>query len=169
MAINEGTLSAALEEIHARIAELESERAGLDRLLAAAHEEEQLLVQYMALRTGRVTQADVTKIAEPAHARNCREPKQPSVEAVVRELAAAGRPLHISDLMRLLRDANVQIPGAGAQANLITHLRRDDRLIRPSRGMYALTAWGLPSMPSKPSRKRRKRRVVSTSKQRTET
>jgi hypothetical protein len=87
--------------------------------------------------------------------------KHPAVEAVARELASAGRPVHISDLMRLLREAQVQIPGAGTQANLITHLRRDPRLVRPSRGMYGLAAWGLENMPMVAGRKRRRRRVRS--------
>ena len=40
--------------------------------------------------------------------------------------------------MRLLALRKVAIPGAGTQANLITYLRRDQRFVRPSRGMYAL-------------------------------
>jgi hypothetical protein len=91
-----------------------------------------------------------------------RQSKPAAVEVVVRELAAAGRPVHISDLIRRLREQRVQIPGAGTQANLITHLRRDQRVVRPSRGMYALAAWGLENMPVTTSRKRRRKRVRST-------
>jgi hypothetical protein len=82
------------------------------------------------------------------------------LDIIIGELSAAGRPLHISDLMRLLRDRNIAIPGAGNQANLITYLRRDGRLVRPSRGMYALSAWGLENMPVHASKKRRIRMVA---------
>jgi hypothetical protein len=64
--------------------------------------------------------------------------------------------------MRLLREAEVQIPGAGTQANLITHLRRDPRFVRPSRGMYGLSEWGLENMPTPTRRKRRRKRVRVT-------
>jgi hypothetical protein len=56
----------------------------------------------------------------------------------------AHRPLHISELMRLLADQGVSLPGGGAQANFITYLRRDERFVRPARGMYALAEWDSP-------------------------
>src|SRR5262249_52406376 len=134
-------------------------------------EEERLLQRLLALRQG-VAAAQSPQTLSPQQSLPLlgasEHKKHPVLDAVVRELASAGRPLHISDLMRLLREAQVQIPGAGTQANLITHLRRDPRLVRPSRGMYGLAAWGLENMPRAKQRKRRKRRVRSAAnKQRT--
>jgi hypothetical protein len=79
------------------------------------------------------------------------------LQAVIDELSSSGRPMHISDLMRLLALGKVVIPGAGTQANLITYLRRDPRFVRASRGMYALAEWGIDAMPPTRRRKRRKR------------
>jgi hypothetical protein len=89
---------------------------------------------------------------------------RPAVQAVIDELTAAGRPVHISELMRLLRAKEVAIPGSGTQANLITHLRRDARFVRPSRGMYGLAAWGLEGMTASRRRRRRKRVRVTAAK-----
>ena len=78
-------------------------------------------------------------------------------DVVVEELRSSGRPLHISDLMRLLTLRQLRIPGAGAQANLITYLRRDPRIVRAARGMYALAEWGIEAMPATRRHKRRRR------------
>jgi hypothetical protein len=110
---------------------------------------------------------DGAKVEDPLHgsapAESTADSRLPAVQAVFEELTAAGRPLHISELMRLLHERKVPIPGSGMQANLITHLRRDDRLVRPSRGMYGLTAWGLQAMPAtqRTRRKRRRTRVTA--------
>jgi hypothetical protein len=166
-AMTEIMITEALEGVQARISRAEEERAGLERTIAAAREEERLLQRLLALRRGATPAEDGRAIAtahegeagsaeqEGAVAAS-HHTKHPSVEAVVRELISAARPLHISDLMRLLREGGVQIPGAGTQANLITHLRREPRLVRPSRGMYGLAEWGLKNMPPAKRRKRRK-------------
>jgi hypothetical protein len=159
-------IAKALEDVRAYIRAAEQQRAELERAVLAAKEEERLLVRLLSLRTGEPPQevmhgATQTPSVERSRATasdaGASEDK-PAVEAAVRELAAAGRPVHISDLMRLLRERKVHIPGAGTQANLIAHLRRDKRVVRPSRGMYALAAWGLEEMPDRP-RRRKKRRL----------
>lgn len=164
--MSEEAINRALDIVRARIARAERERAELDRVIAAAREEERLLARLLALRRGGTTEGDGGAVeAVPEHrspSGTTREVKHPAVQAVIQELTAAGRPLHISELMRLLHDQKVPIPGAGTQANLITHLRRDDRLIRPSRGMYGLAAWGLQAMPVGRRTRRRKKRMRST-------
>lgn len=166
--MQEGVIADALDMVRARIAHIEKERAELGRALEAAREEERLVTRLLALRRGAApAEADgrkpeVQSPAQPGPGPMAAEPKQPAVQVVIRELAVAGRPLHISDLMRLLRDHGVRVPGAGTQANLITHLRRDTRIVRPSRGMYGLAAWGLENMPTAKRQKRRTRRVRST-------
>lgn len=169
--LTEAAIANALELTRARVAKAEHERADLDRAIASAREEERLLQRLLDVRRG---------VSPREEARNQKEsdsgntpsvasasvsgPRHPAVQAVIDELATAARPLHISELMRLLRDRNVVIPGAGAQANLITHLRRDARLIRTSRGMYGLSAWGIESMePGRRVRRQRKRlRAIAT-------
>jgi len=162
--MSEEAISRALEAAKARLARAERERAELDRVIAAAREEEQLLQRLLALRRdGAAADVAISTIAtDQRSSRFGIERTQPVVAAVIQELEAAKRPLHISELMRLLRERNVAIPGSGAQANLITHLRRDDRLVRPSRGMYGLAEWGLQSMPPTRRKRRRRKKMRST-------
>lgn len=164
--MSEEAIEKALELTRVRRGRAERERADLERVIAATREEEQLLLRLLALRrTGSASVAgpstEGTRQLESASA-SFSETKHPAVQAVIEELSTAGRPLHISELMRLLRDRNVSIPGSGAQANLITHLRRDDRLVRPSRGMYGLAAWGLQAMPASRRARRKKKRMRTT-------
>lgn len=164
--MSEEAIARALETARARIARAEHDRAELDRVIATIREEERLLAQLLALRRGGTVRVEGGSAEEGPQCgsppRTTSGAKHPAVQAVIEELTAAGRPVHISELMRLLHDRKVPIPGAGTQANLITHLRRDERLIRPSRGMYGLAAWGLQAMPAARRTRRRKNRMRST-------
>ena len=157
-AMSEGAIRAALDEVRLRVSDAERRRTELDRIIAGGKEEERLLVRLQALRNGDmhvVTAGEVTTQKESIAPRRVGS-RNPTVDVVVYELTSAARPLHVSELMRLLHKQGVPIPGAGTQANLIAHLRRDDRIVRPSRGMYALAESGLENMASRPGRKRRK-------------
>ena len=150
----------ALAAVRDRIAHGERDREDIDRRIAADREEEKLLARLLALRRGEPAQAlatDATLAPRPRPAESEGDGGNAAVRAVLEEITTAGRPVHISELMRLLGERKVSIPGAGTQANLITHLRRDRRLVRPSRGMYGLAEWGLEAMPAGRRRKRRKR------------
>lgn len=157
----------ALAAARLRGAAAEQQRADLDRVIEAARQEEHLLERLLELRRGGParTQAETQKSETPQTensmrtATDRRHSRQPVVQAVIDELATAGRPTHISELMRLLQARDVHIPGAGTQANLITHLRRDSRLVRTSRGMYGLAIWGLQATET-PARARRRRKHV---------
>jgi hypothetical protein len=157
-----------LELVKARIARAERDRADLDRIIATAREEQRLLQRLLDVRRGvNRPQPSSTKHRTeseevPAIPVSGPGSKHAAVQTVIDELATASRPLHISELMRLLHDRSVPIPGAGTQANLITHLRRDRRLVRTSRGMYGLSAWGLESMQPVRRVRRRRRRVRAT-------
>jgi len=157
--MSEEDITKALEAVRMHASRAEQERSDLDRVIAAAHEEQRLLERLLALRRGRAPESD-GKLAEQKqydiHPGASAEVRHPVVREVIRQLATAGRPVHISELMRVLRDSNVPIPGSGTQANLITHLRRDERVVRPSRGMYGLAEWGLTNMQA--ARRRRRRR-----------
>jgi hypothetical protein len=166
--ISDEIVASALRLTREKLAHVERERAQLDREIAGMKEEERLLERLLLLRKGGAqapAKAPMSGASPPATTRSRAmldalapaESKHPVVQAVISELAAAGRPVHISDLMRLLRDRNAEIPGSGTQANLITHLRRDARVVRPSRGMYGLAVWGLENMPATKGRRRKKR------------
>jgi hypothetical protein len=155
--MSEEAIVKALEAARARVTRLEQERSELDRAIATAREEQRLLERLLSLRQGLPVGSQRPPIAEGDGSSGTAEVGRPAVQAVIEELTAAGRPVHISELMRLLRGREVPIPGSGTQANLITHLRRDARFVRPSRGMYGLAAWGLESMTA-PRRRRRRRK-----------
>ena len=165
--MSEEAISRALEVARARAARAEHERGELYRVIVAAREEERLLERLLLLRRNGVVSGpdDGGAVAEvePAQRQEPRgEGRHLAVQAVVEELGTVRRPLHISELMRLLRERKVSIPGSGTQANLISHLRRDERFVRPSRGMYALATWGLHSMPGSRRTRRRKKAMRST-------
>jgi hypothetical protein len=149
---------AALDGIRGRINARERELDDLEKRLAADKEEEQLLARLLAVRRGEALPRQTIPAIDPSVARLTAAGRTDSpVQAVIEELGSAGRPIHISDLMRLLALRKIAIPGAGTQANLITYLRRDRRFVRASRGMYALAEWGLEAMAPTRRRKRRKR------------
>ena len=138
-----------------RIAEAEQVRKAADDAIGRAREEERLLNRLLALRsTGGASPSDERNenplLVEP-------QSKVPAVNAVIEELDSAGRPLHISELMRLLEKRSISIPGAGKQANLIAHMSRDNRIVRTTRGMYALASWGIQTTETEKSHRRRKR------------
>lgn len=167
--LSEEAIVKAIELARARANQAEHDRADLDRTIATAREEERLLQRLLHVRRGtspsmepKRRESTVNRNSSPTRPASAGESKHPAVQTVIDELATAARPLHISELMRLLRDRSVPIPGAGAQANLIAHLRRDRRLIRTSRGMYGLSAWGLDSMEPARRVRRRRRRVRAT-------
>jgi hypothetical protein len=158
--MSENAIEKALEAVRTRVSRGERERTELDRTIATAREEQRLLERLLALRRGGLPACDGKPMGLEHHNVNsvaASETRHTVLEAVIHELETAGRALHISELMRLLRDKNVPVPGLGTQANLITYLRRDERVVRPSRGMYGLASWGLENMTA-PARKRRRRK-----------
>jgi len=168
-ALSESALVEALRNIEAHICRAEQERAKLEQMIGRAREEERLLRRLIDIRRnppqvdGHDPTPGPTVPSEGAGTPTTGANRAiPAVEAVVHELAAAARPLHISELMRILFERKVKIPGAGVQANLIAHLRRDPRVVRPSRGMYGLSDWGLEAMPTSAYRRRRKKHLRST-------
>lgn len=145
----------ALAVIRQRIDEQEREYAELAKRIAAGKEEEHLLRRILAVRRGEGPTGSIASQNKSEHTA-VKPGSGGLLDIVAEELRLAGRPLHISDLMRLLGLRHMKIPGAGTQANLITYMRRDQRFIRAARGVYALAEWGLDEMP--PSRRRKRRR-----------
>lgn len=163
--MSEAAIVAALEGAKARVLRAERERDELQRVITSSKEERRLLESLLALRRGSAGATVLRTDEESTAVEIGKAPgheKHPSVEAVVEELTTAGRPLHISELMRLLQNKGVPISGAGTQANLITHIRRDARVVRPSRGMYGLASSGLEGMSAPRRSRRRRKRIRST-------
>ncbi len=143
-ALDEATLVVAIQDAERRISDGEAKRLELDRSISAAREEKRLLERLLEIRRKGAVETDPIAEGNPAgDPLKSERAAHPAVDSVVAELESAGRPIHISELVRLLKTCDVEIPGAGTQANLISHLRRDPRLMRSSRGMYGLTSWGL--------------------------
>ena len=160
----------ALEQARKRAAVTEGRIAELEQSIASDKQEARLLEELLALRRGEEPkplseppQGASTPIASERKGGN--NFRSPVMSAVVEVLTEVSRPCHVSDLMRILKERSVAIPGAGSQANLISHMRRDDRIVRPSRGMYGLAVWGLSNM--KPgARKSQRRRKTKRSRKR---
>ena len=148
----------ALEVIQRRVRDAEAECVALRERIAVDQEEEQLLTRILSIRRGEPARnRRLAPIPPTSLAHSEARPADTLLQTVIDELTSSGRPLHISDLMRLLALRRMTIPGAGTQANLITYLRRDPRFVRASRGMYALSEWGIDAMPPTRRLKRRKR------------
>lgn len=154
--MSDKTIEQALAAVRRRISQAEQDRAELEKRITADREEERLLARLLTLRRGEQQLLEPEPVPTTP-SESVKDGSNSAVKAVMEELTSAGRALHISELMRVLGDRQVSIPGAGTQANLITHLRRDPRLVRPSRGMYGLAEWGLEAMPAGRRRKRRRR------------
>lgn len=159
-ALSTDVLLKAMEEAKGNEARLKKQIEEIQRHLASTQEEARILTKLIALRSGTVPEEAVAETVNVSPTPvSVTKSGHNALEAVVAVLEEANRPVHISDLMRLLGEKNVQIPGSGTQANLISHLRRDKRIVRPSRGMYGLAGWGLIEMPSRSKRRRRRRRA----------
>jgi hypothetical protein len=153
----------AMEEAQENEARLKKQIEELQRLLLSTQEEANILAKLIALRNGGTppeagTPAGHASPTNVTSAPTVSKSGHTALEAVIGILEQAERPVHISELMRLLNEKSVTIPGSGTQANLISHLRRDKRIVRPSRGMYGLAFWGLDEMLIQSKRRRKRRR-----------
>lgn len=140
-------LEAAARNLASAIADGEAVIAAEERKLTLLREEHHLISRLLELRGDGTSTASATVPAEPPNG-------PPAVEAVIAELVNAARPMHITELYRVLHERSIPIPGSGQQANLIALLTRDPRIYRPERGFYALSQWR-PETISTPTRTRR--------------
>lgn len=147
-ALPERDLVDALDEVRQRLLVIEARLEQMEQEAVKARKEEHLLETLLALRRGEETPpskaSELTSTPRSvATANGGARQKADAVEATVALLRRSGRPMHIGEIMKALRDQGVQPPGQGTQANLISHLRRDTRVARPSRGMYGLVELGV--------------------------
>jgi hypothetical protein len=165
--ISKEDLQHAISEARTNARALADEVAEAQERLAEAEREERLLVELARLRGWSEDNP-----VQPAHGAahpgangngKTRRRRAPSpmrtalLAAVIEILIERGEPIHIGDLMAALQERSVAIPGSGQQANVIAHISRDERIVRPQRGFYALREWGLTSARSTRSRSRRSR------------
>lgn len=52
-----------------------------------------------------------------------------------------GEPMHYRDLVAALEGRRIYISGRDPGLNLVAHIHKDSRFVRPQRGMYALKEW----------------------------
>ena len=151
--LDDSELVEALGDVRHRLQVIEARMEQLEQVAVRVRREEHLLESLLALRRGEDTPGSATQLD------NGQAPsKANAVEATVTLLRRTGRPMHIGEIMEALDDQGVKPPGQGTQANLISHLRRDTRVARPSRGMYGLVELGVKDYQPK-KRKRARRRI----------
>jgi len=162
----EHSIRAAGEQVH----KCESEVGAAQTRLAHAERELRLLVELAQLRGWErdelakiVTERFAGGVGNGAPNETRRRTPSPTrtalLAAVVEILANRGEPMHIGELMAAVQERGVAIPGSGQQANLIAHISRDERIVRPRRGFYGLREWGLDDAKrAAPSKRRRARR-----------
>lgn len=154
-------IEAALEATKSRVETTEKQILMLEEALLQAKKEQHLLEALVALRRGDqpAEYSDSKVLSLMPRVVPSGQFSNAVADAAVVVLQDQGRPMHIGELMTVLKGQNVKLPGQGTQANLISRLRRDERIVRPARGIYALREWGLEEMPApkRGSRKRQKK------------
>jgi hypothetical protein len=167
--LSKKTLEDSLEEAAGTVRAREEDLNVARLHLSEAERELRLLTELAQIRGVELPRAARVGIEAPAGSNGAgaagRSPsrsKSVLLNAVVEILEARGEPMQIQDLMAAVRERQIPIPGQGAQANLIAHISRDPRVVRPRRGFYGLAAWGLKDTTPAPRSSRRRRRSGSS-------
>lgn len=163
--LDESGLNAELDVVRERNQVVEARIEQLNQLLLAGRREESLLEDLLAVRSGKSPKGPMVSPPVPATgspAVGGRQVDHPVVTSTIDALRLAGRPVHIGELMTTLQAQNIEIPGSGEQANLISYLRRDSRIVRPARGVYGLREWGLEDMEAPATKAKKKRSRIGT-------
>jgi len=161
------TLQNSIEEAAQAVRTRETELNRAQSALAEAERELRLLAELAELRGVEIPAAAKGPHEKPSPAPNLASGtrKAPSrgraalLDTVIEILSNAGEPMQIQALMAAVKERDIRIPGKGSQANLIAVISRDTRIVRPQRGYYGLTDWGLVDSRSASRPKRRRRQV----------
>lgn len=148
--------------IEKEIEAIRADIAPLEHRLEAARERLDLIQRLIRLTEGakpapqRIVQPGRTSTLKSAdHAVAGKQDLEAHLEQILRE---AGKPMHISEIRKMLVDRAVPLPGRGDEANIIVRLRRaPERFTRTGRGTYALASLGLNAVP--PAKRRRRVRI----------
>ena len=147
--LDDGAIAGSIELLAERVRTRRDEIASLSEELRRAEKELELLLELARLGgIGRHGDSALAGVAPSSAVRSAGRAEGGTdrarlVQAVVDVLRVKGSPMHIQDLVAGVRHAGVEIPGRGSSANLIAHIRTDDAIVRPVRGMYGLREWGL--------------------------
>jgi len=162
--LSKKTLEDSLAEAAETVGDREEDLNAARLRLSEAERELRLLAELAQIRGVKLPQAarqgaevPLSLVNGAAAGRSLSRSKSVLLNAVVEILEARGEPMQIQDLMAAVRERQIPIPGKGAQANLIAHISRDPRVVRPRRGFYGLAAWGLKDTTPAPRASRRRR------------
>jgi hypothetical protein len=148
----ETVLAQKRQEILVEIEESRKEAAEISVRIAMKEAQLKNIDDLLAIEGGRMTPISNRQLEEGGGDGRARS----LVDEAAGALAAAGKPTHYRQLVSLLADRNVYVPGKDPGANLIAHISRDDRFVRTGRGIYGLAEW--PSVASSGSRARSRSR-----------
>lgn len=171
--ISRETMEQSIREADESVRARESEVAMAQARLTQAERELKLLIELAQLRgwePGELVQLTTERFVEVAGNGSIGETRHrtPSpmrtalLAAVIDILTERGEPTYIGDLMTALKKRSVEIPGSGQQANVIAHISRDERIVRPQRGFYGLREWGLTNARTTRGKSRRTRSASKT-------
>jgi hypothetical protein len=146
-------LSAKRTEVLSAIERLREDAAQLAAQISLKENQLRNLDDLLAVENGRVPDSSQRDSA-PKERRSTSFTDQ-----AAEMLDQQGKPIHYRQLVSLLAERNIYVPGKDPGANLIAHISRDARFARVGRGMYGLAGW-----PSVRSTTRKPKRKSSTGK-----
>lgn len=161
-------LQESIQEASNTVQDRQADFVAAQARLTEAERELKLLVELAELRgvrtriaanggVDRLTNGHANGPSRSRRGRTVSPTRTALLTAVIKILTEYGEPMQVQDLMSAVQERGVAIPGSGQQANLIAHISRDDRIVRPRRGFYGLAEWGLaPQKSARPANKRRR-------------
>ena len=166
--ITKETLEQSIQEARQAVQGSHGEVSRAQSRLAEAERELKLLAELARLRGWEMpglvdggserAQAVTSDSSGQSRGRTPSPTRTALLSAVIEILAERGTPMQIRELMDAVQQRGVAIPGSGQQANLIAHISRDDRIVRPQRGFYGLREWGISDVAPKQRKRRRRAR-----------
>lgn len=132
-------LTAAAASVEELLARKREECEGLTNEIKRLERELGLMQELRRIREGNVGSGHSDESSSNAAITMKDDPLTLGVLQILKE---SGQPVHIQELATRARAVGLRIPGKGANANLIAHIRMCDEIVRPVRGMYALRDWG---------------------------
>lgn len=129
------------DEVRTWLAAVEVDLRRVAERLTPLLDEQRQLEERQALLQGLLRsfeQSAPNGTGAPARGRATGSVARYVVERAMEILRDEGRPLHINDLHAKFLERGFAVPGAGKPVNLIVHLRGDQEIVSPMRGIYAL-------------------------------
>jgi hypothetical protein len=134
-------LTAAIADAEISVASKRTEHAALAQEIHRLEQELRLMRELKSVRQGLIRPIADGDTASPV-VMGAMGGYDTLTAGVLDILTLNGSPMHIQDLATAVRQRGLRIPGKGANANLIAHIRSCDEIVRPVRGMYAVRHLG---------------------------